>query len=341
MNDLVCPCCGSSQPTQSDVIQLCKQCRHRWRSDSQEHMEAHYAAQSGRNALPQKYTKRKLEERYQALHDYLDNGMHVVEIGCAEGELGGLIKAEYNLHYAGVELSQDKHIASQVLDVVSEQPAQLPQNGYDLLLAFHVLEHIADLDQVITQWLSLLKPAAKLVIEVPNQSGHPWIETDRNIEHCHQFDTASLLLLMRRHGLSVSLLQTGLFESPCYPDSIRIVATREISAAQRVERLVTALTNTIGEPFDVCAVGGDFATYLAPHLDLLPIVHLFDSLAKHKLIAGKRVECFSLDINAGRPLLIASFRYEDEIAQQLLAEGVAEHQIFRLSDTLMQVSHHV
>jgi SAM-dependent methyltransferase len=341
MSDDACPCCGTSEVGLRDSLYFCDRCHHRWRSDSQENMQAHYATQSGRNALPEHYIKRKLDERYAALHDYLDNGMHVVEIGCAEGDLGGLIKSHFNLHYAGVELSKDKQKASQVLDVVCEQPAQLPQHRYDLLLAFHVLEHIADLNQALSQWLQLLTPTAKLVIEVPNQSGHPWIETDRNSEHCHQFDTASLLLLMRRHGLTVSLLQTGMFESPCYPDSIRIVATRELSPAQRVERLVTALTSTIGEPFDVCAVGGDFATYVAPSLDFLPIIQLFDSVAQNRLIAGKNVEHFSLHKNAGRPVLIASFRYEDDIAKQLLAAGVAQQRIFRLSDVLMQVGHHV
>ena len=48
-----------------------------------------------------------MAERLRDLTPLLRNGLRILEIGCAEGELGKRIKAMANVEYVGVELSAD------------------------------------------------------------------------------------------------------------------------------------------------------------------------------------------------------------------------------------------
>ncbi|GEM_PF-703454 len=332
-----CPCCKGLQPEAEAGLFRCRVCLHRWQAADSKLTLAHYASQVDRNALPQAYVQSKLDERLQYLTASLESGQCILEIGCAEGALGAMIKSRFDVKYVGLELSRDAEAARQLLDQVVERPEQLPEARFDLLLAFHVLEHIPDVNEALLQWTKLLKPSGKLIIEIPNQAGHPWLQIDRNKEHLHQFNTASLGMLLRQHGLALKSLETGVFESPTYPDSIRIMAMPEIAEQQRSVHLVSALEKTIDGPFDIFAVGGDFISYIQPVLEALPVETLFDNSASNH-IAGREVQPFSLEENAGRAILISSVRYEESIRSQLIASGVAEHKIYCLSQILMQVT---
>lgn len=331
-----CPCCEGRQLESLNGDCRCLVCQHHWRPADNNETLTDYASQIDRNALPQAYIQSKLNERFNYLKNILVSGQRILEVGCAEGGLGAMIKSRFDLEYVGIELSRDAAAASQVLDQVVQRPEQLPSASFDLLFAFHVLEHIPDINQALFQWMSLLKPTGSLILEVPNQAGHPWVQIDRNQEHLHQFNTASLSLLMQRNGITLQRLETGVFESPAYPDSIRIMAMPETGEQQRTERLISALLKTIDGPFDIFAVGGDFFSYIQPVLSALPVKELFDNAAR-KQIADKLVQAFSLEKNAGKAILICSIRYEESIRSELIATGVSADKIFCLSQILMQV----
>lgn len=333
----LCPCCAGSQIQARGETYCCQQCLHVWREIASEQVETDYRMQEGRNAMPAESLAAKFNDRLNALAPYLTSGQQIVEVGCAEGELGARIKQAYQVIYTGLELSRDADEARKVLDKVSQHPEELPSEHFNLMLAFHVLEHIADVAEALERWMRLLTPEGRLVLEVPNQAGHPWLEEDANREHIHQFDTASLCSLLRRSGLQILKLETGCFESPCYPDSIRVVACRALEPELRRHRLITAVNNTLGGAFDVFAIGGDFNTYLLPIIDNLPVKYLFDNQPRQQEIKTLPVSAFSLDVNAGRPVLISTVRYEQAIFSQLIATGVNKAKIHFLSDILMQV----
>ncbi|MDQ7073216.1 MAG: hypothetical protein Q9N32_06790 [Gammaproteobacteria bacterium] len=96
MSELVetCSCCGSLCGDRDEITHFfgCHYCGHRWLPVNASNILQHYAGLSGRNAMPAKYLDRKLQERVTFLSSMLHDGMRVLEIGCAEGDLGRCLK---------------------------------------------------------------------------------------------------------------------------------------------------------------------------------------------------------------------------------------------------------
>ena len=86
--------------------------------------------------------------------------------------------------------------------------------AFDLILAFHVLEHIPDLDRALEKWHQLCVPGGWLVVFVPN--GDSWSRAvlgdswpDYMPEHLHFFCRESLSRLLERHSFAVAHMSTG------------------------------------------------------------------------------------------------------------------------------------
>ncbi len=257
----------------------------------------------------------------------------VLEIGCAEGALGGEIKARFPVVYDGLELSQDSELARDTLNQVFHVYAsQVHSQPYDLIVSFHVLEHIADLRAELQSWSKLLAPKGKLFIEVPNQAGHPLLEGDRNPEHLHQFTPASLTVLLVGCGFVCHELSLGHYESPVYPDSIRVVARRQLTAGEQREQLLQRFQRKFGGPFIVYGIGGDYLNYVAPLAESLEIHALVDSSSSKwgqkvgvHIIAG-----YDPVLHGALPILVCSIRFGAGIKQQLLAAGIDSERIIGL-----------
>jgi SAM-dependent methyltransferase len=84
-----------------------------------------------------------------------------------------------------------------------------PQNGWDTLVALHVLEHANDLDRICHQMKSLLVPGGRIIIAVPNFEGlgyrtlgMRWVWAQPPLIHIFHFTAKGLEALLRRHGFS-------------------------------------------------------------------------------------------------------------------------------------------
>ncbi|MDD2068794.1 class I SAM-dependent methyltransferase [Pseudomonas putida] len=310
----------------------CRLCGHRWRMPLDQ--AGYYETLVARNDLNTPWFKRKMRERVAAVSDLLKTGKErVLEVGCAEGELGREIKARFAVSYEGVELSQDRVLAEQKLDRVFHTPtSQIEAAPYQLIVSFHVLEHIARPEQELAAWSSLLGADGRVLIEVPNQAGHPLLASDRNLEHLHQFTPASLTLLLARCGFSCDGVSVGHYESPVYSDSIRIVARLQLGAERREQLLLQRFRERTGGPFLVYGIGGDYLNYLAPLAESLDIHALLDSSeAKWGQRLGKHVVCaYDPQAHAELPIVICSIRFAAEIRQHLLNLGIAAQRIIGL-----------
>lgn len=328
-----CPCCGSMEMLlPSPEYTPCQLCGHRWRLPMDQ--AGYYETLVARNDLNTPWFKRKMRERVAAVTDMLQTGRErVLEVGCAEGELGREIKARFAVTYEGVELSRDRVLAQQKLDRVFHTPtSQIEATPYQLIVSFHVLEHIARPEQELAAWSSLLGADGRVLIEVPNQAGHPLLASDRNLEHLHQFTPASLTLLLARCGFSCDGVSVGHYESPVYPDSIRIVARLQLGAERREQLLLQRFRERTGGPFLVYGIGGDYLNYLAPLAESLDIHALLDSSeAKWGQRLGKHVVCaYDPQVHAELPIVICSIRFAAEIRQHLLNLGIAARRIIGL-----------
>jgi AraC-like DNA-binding protein len=296
---------------------------------------AHYAGLSGRNQEHSESYQRKIQDRLQTLSNLLTNGQNVLEIGCAEGGLAAAVRTRFDLHYDGIEPSKDAGMASSRLDRIFSDVTELPpENQYDVVMAFHVLEHIDDVNQALKSWQTLLKPGGQLLLEVPNRSGNPLLAIDQHHEHQHQFSALSLLTLIEHAGLEVSALTTGHFESPLYRDSIRLVASPVLSHVAREQALQEICQRLFPAPVLIYGIGGDFQNCVLPILSLIPVAGLRDkSTQRHGTeINGHLIEAFDPARDRHLPVLVASLHFQDEIVSELQSMGVASEQITTLSN---------
>jgi len=335
----LCPCCAAA----GDGAELgptcfaCAACGHRWKKPDLD-LPRYYAAQTGRNAANADL-ERKLAERLRALQPFLAPAVRLLEIGCAEGALGERVKrCSPHVLYVGVELSNDAERAAQVLDrVYTVEAAALSGAGfYDLVVSFHVLEHIEDVACELRAWHGLLMPHGRLVVEVPNEAGHPLLSWDAHPEHLHSFTAASLAVALARAGFELEQLDSGHFESPVYADSLRAICRLRQPPEQRRAALVRRITDIAGGPFFVWGAGGDFRNCLAPVLDQLPVLGVFDeNPSTHGLVlGGVRVTAFDRDRLGDHRVLVSSLRFHAEIVARLATAGVPAAQSFGLAEIL-------
>ncbi|MDB9530359.1 class I SAM-dependent methyltransferase [Nodularia spumigena CS-1038] len=112
-----------------------------------------------------KATSEDDQRRFEILKSSLVN-KNLLDFGC--GSAGFLIRAKDLAHsVAGVEIERrmSKHWEGKLL-IHSE--LESAGGGYDLITAFHVIEHLKDPIKIIKDLLGMLKDNGRLVIEVPS-----------------------------------------------------------------------------------------------------------------------------------------------------------------------------
>lgn len=332
-----CPCCGNPGAETLGAPaphSRCLGCGHVWRPES--FTPTHYSSLRGRNVVDAAHGA-KLRDRLKDVTPLLRAGANVLEVGCAEGSLGAAAKLVAPVRYAGVELSEDAELAGAVLDrVFRTSTSGLSGEVFDLVLSFHVLEHIQEPAVELGHWRRLIADAGTLVVEVPNFAGHKLLDWDPNVEHVHQFSPASLCAVLQRAGFRVERLSTGHFESATYPDSVRVVAVPALTGAARRALLVDRFLTRMRRPCLAWGIGGDFRGYVEPLLHELPIVALVDSSEarqgeRHDRLA---VERYDPDQHGHLDILVCSIRYRASIAADLAARGIAADRIIGLDEIL-------
>ncbi|MDS4013437.1 MAG: class I SAM-dependent methyltransferase, partial [Candidatus Accumulibacter sp.] len=269
------------------------------------------------------HSARKYRDRLQAIAPLLGDGARVIELGCADGAFGAMVKAERQLTYVGVEVSEDAVAARTRLDRVADSLDGNDDGSFDLALAFHVIEHLATPADTLAVLRRQLVPDGKLVLEVPNGAGHPLRDDDTHPEHLHLFSPGSLTLLLTRSGFAVESMQAGCFESQLYPDCLRVVAAPARSPEEKRVALLDRFRRLLPGRFIVHGIGGDFRNYVLPLLGDLDVVALCDSdPSRHgETHAGLVVGPYDAVRFAGLPILIASARHADDIRTMLVREA--------------------
>ncbi|WP_269450447.1 class I SAM-dependent methyltransferase [Sulfuritalea hydrogenivorans] len=276
-----------------------------------------------------------MQDRMADIAPLLRHGMRVLEIGCAEGSLGTMVRQSLPVHYTGIELSEDAAIAARVLDRVVRTPvATLVNEKFDLLLSFHVLEHVADVTAEIRHWRKLLDDDGRLIIEVPNQAGHRLLDLDPNPEHLHQFSVASIAALLIHEDFEVDRIESGHWESSVYSNSLRVFARPALTGHQRRALLLQRFQSHLPDQFAAWGIGGDFRAYVEPLLDSLPVAALIDSAEQRQ---GERhghltVETYDERRHGALPILVCSVRYRDDILRNIDALGIPSSRIVSLDD---------
>lgn len=337
-----CPCCNNRLLPEFDSgYDKCINCGYSCKSRNSNDSSIRYEDKSSRNNLPDKYLQKKLTDRMDYLRPLLAPNLSIAEIGCAEGFLGERIKKSITgICYWGVEPSLDaKEAAKRIDNVVSSSTQLLKQCGnnyFDFIMAFHVLEHIENLQIELQVWSKLLKENGLIIVEVPNGSGNALVACDRNPEHVHFFSPAALCSLMHNHSISVASISTGHYESPAYNDCIRATLKQAVSTSKKERALMDRIRSLTGKSFGIIGIGGDFRSYLMPIIQNLPVTSLVDnnsSLAGLE-VCGMKVVPYDSRIHHDALMMVSSIRYEDEIIDTLLERKHPAENIIKLSSIL-------
>lgn len=135
-------------------------------------------------------------------------GGSLLDIGCGTGELLHYFqKKKWNV--TGIEpfdQAREFAIMNYGLDVREEFGIRgLPQNSFDVITLWHVLEHVADLEGRIREIFGLLKSSGYVVVALPNLNswdalhyGENWAAFDVP-RHLHHFSKSTIVPLLEKY----------------------------------------------------------------------------------------------------------------------------------------------
>lgn len=175
---------------------------------------AEYYGDSGRKfgALTEIFVRVIGNRQTRFLARNLSSGARVLDVGCGRGVVASpLAAAGYSV--TGLEISQEAVAGiDQRVNVVlanSLAAADLPEEHFDLVVIWHVLEHVLDPAATLRAAQRVLKPGGRLVVAVPNYSSwqsqlfrSAWFHLDPP-RHLYHFTSAGLKQLLQTCGLTV------------------------------------------------------------------------------------------------------------------------------------------
>ena len=148
----------------------------------------------------------------------------ILDVGCASGALGALLKQGRDCHVTGIEIvAEVAERARTVLDQVEVGDAvavldRLPAAAFDAVILADVIEHVADVDRLLTAARARLADGGRLVASIPNVGHWPvlrgllegrWDYVNQGVldrTHLRFFTLSSIRATMRRNGLAIELL---------------------------------------------------------------------------------------------------------------------------------------
>ena len=122
-----------------------------------------------------KVKKRNIKNKFNIAISGRQSAASILDIGCGMGDF--LLHAkEKGCNISGIEPSEDaRKIAEKKLECKILPPEELqniPDNSFDIITMWHVLEHVADLKTEIYHLQRILKKDGKLVLALPNYKSY-------------------------------------------------------------------------------------------------------------------------------------------------------------------------
>ncbi len=143
--------------------------------------------------------------RYAVVRDLIPPKVEsILEIGCGRGALGSILARSYR--YTGLEPDAEAyHVARATIDGVFplREDEYESADGFDLVCAFEVLEHIEDDEAALRAWRRRVRGRGWLMISVP-AGEHRFGATDQRVGHVRRYSRERILGLLGRTGFAES-----------------------------------------------------------------------------------------------------------------------------------------
>ena len=100
------------------------------------------------------------------------SGLELLDVGCGSGTLLGLLKG-HGFHVKGVDFSSEASAVAKRdngVDVAvgSLEEVHFPDRSFDVVTLFHVMEHVTNPRQVLSEVSRILRPEGVVILQVPN-----------------------------------------------------------------------------------------------------------------------------------------------------------------------------
>lgn len=160
-------------------------------------------------------TERDDERRFSSLNEAITN-KDVLDFGCGAG--GYLLKASAKAKKVmGVELETrlQPHFKANGLEVVEGIDELPPEQRFDLITAFHVIEHLEDPAVMIKDLSLKLNKGGKIIIELPSSAdalltlynNEPFSNFTYWSCHLYLFNASNLAMLTKKAGLKLDYVK--------------------------------------------------------------------------------------------------------------------------------------
>ena len=147
---------------------------------------------------------------------------NILDIGCGTGAFLHTMKIG-GWKITGLEPDENAREKAKILYGIEPQPSNnifnLPDNNYDAITMWHVLEHVHQLHEYIGQLKNMLTDKGKIFIAVPNYTsydaqhyGEFWAAYDVP-RHLYHFSPAGMKRLVEQHGLTIKKIKPMWFDS--------------------------------------------------------------------------------------------------------------------------------
>lgn len=161
--------------------------------------------------------KRKLIEKSTG-----KNNGNILDVGAGTGAFLSTMKMS-NWKIAGTEPDKNAREKARELHGInldqSEKINSLPEQSFDAITLWHVLEHVHDLHDYVEQLNKLLSPDGKLFIAVPNYTSYDatiykeyWAAYDVP-RHLYHFSPKAMKNLLKAHALNIEKMKPMWFDS--------------------------------------------------------------------------------------------------------------------------------
>jgi 2-polyprenyl-3-methyl-5-hydroxy-6-metoxy-1,4-benzoquinol methylase len=146
----------------------------------------------------------------------------ILDIGCGTGAFLNTMK-EANWNTTGLEPDDTARKKALELYKIEARPSHeifdLPNDSYDAISMWHVLEHVHQVQEYIAQLKNMLTANGKIFIAVPNYTSYDaqhygayWAAYDVP-RHLYHFSPASMKTLVEQHGLKIKKIKPMWFDS--------------------------------------------------------------------------------------------------------------------------------
>jgi 2-polyprenyl-3-methyl-5-hydroxy-6-metoxy-1,4-benzoquinol methylase len=159
------------------------------------------------------------QRRMKYIAPHLTTGASILEVGCSSGfMLLPLSNSGYvctGVEPSGVFSDFVKSKGLSIYDSLDDLKKSRPNELFDMILHFFVLEHIADPVDFLKIQLSLLKPGGKIIFEIPNAADPLYSVYDIpsferfywSVAHPWYFNEVSTQYLLKKLGLPYEIIR--------------------------------------------------------------------------------------------------------------------------------------